>query len=188
MLQRLQLRVRNRRLGRQRYTFFSGVNSSAFGQSMLGCVFILLILFMMYAPSHHGLVLDGYISHHARPMPRALRDDAMRVMLSRDGTIYLGNAKVTSGDLAEQIRGSFRGLGRSAPCRDLEYRVPGGISVMHVMRCHRAAPAVRAQGSVCVRSKKGRPRLSERPSPALNVLLNLKLVFARCGCRSAILP
>jgi biopolymer transport protein ExbD len=37
-------------------------------------------------------------------MPRALRDDAMRVMLSRDGTIYFGNAKVTSGDLAEQIR------------------------------------------------------------------------------------
>jgi biopolymer transport protein ExbD len=37
-------------------------------------------------------------------MPAALRDDAMRVMLSRDGTMYFGNAKVTSEDLAEQIR------------------------------------------------------------------------------------
>jgi biopolymer transport protein ExbD len=35
-------------------------------------------------------------------MPAALRDDAVRVMLSRDGAIYFGNAKVTSKDLAEQ--------------------------------------------------------------------------------------
>jgi biopolymer transport protein ExbD len=44
-------------------------------------------------------------------MPRALRDDAMRVMLSRDGTIYFGNAKVASEDLADQIR---QHLGRGA--------------------------------------------------------------------------
>jgi len=104
MLRGLQLRVRNRRLGRQRYTLFSSVDSSAFAQSMLGCTFILLILFMMYAPAHHGWVVDRYISHHARPMPRALREDAMSVMLSRDGTIYFGNAKVASEDLAERIR------------------------------------------------------------------------------------
>ena len=58
----------------------------------------------MYAPAHHGLVFDRYISQPARPMPAALRDDAVRVMLSRDGAIYFGNAKVTSEDLAEQIR------------------------------------------------------------------------------------
>jgi biopolymer transport protein ExbD len=100
----LQLRVRNRRSGRQRYTLFSSVNSSAFSQSMLVCAFVLLILFMMYAPAHHGLLFDRYISHHARPMPAALRDDALRVMLSRDGTIYLGNAKVAGEDLADEIR------------------------------------------------------------------------------------
>jgi biopolymer transport protein TolR len=71
---------------------------------MLGCALVLLIVFMMYAPPHHGLVFDRYISHHATSMPAAIRDDAMRVMLSRDGTIYFGNAKVTSEDLAEQIR------------------------------------------------------------------------------------
>jgi len=37
-------------------------------------------------------------------MPAALREDAMSVMLSRDGAIYFGNAKVASEDLAEQIR------------------------------------------------------------------------------------
>ncbi len=104
MLERLQLRVRNRRMGRKRYTLFSSVNSPVFAQSMLGCALVLLIVFMMYAPSHHGLPFGRYISHHATPMPAALRDDAMRVMLSRDGTIYFGNAKVTSEDLADQIR------------------------------------------------------------------------------------
>jgi biopolymer transport protein ExbD len=104
MLRRSQPRVRNRRLGRQRYTLFSSVDSSAFAQSMFGCTFVLLIFFMMNAPAHHGWVFDRYISHHARPIAAALRDDAMRVMLSRDGTIYFGNAKVASEDLAEQIR------------------------------------------------------------------------------------
>jgi biopolymer transport protein TolR len=104
MLRRLQLRVRNRRLGRKRYTVLSSVNSSVFAQSMLGCALVLLIVFMMYAPSHHGLAFDRYISHHLTSMPAAIREDAMRVMLSRDGTIYFGNAKVTSEDLAEQIR------------------------------------------------------------------------------------
>jgi biopolymer transport protein ExbD len=104
MLSRLQLRVRSRRLGRKRYALFSSVNSSAFAQSILGCVLVLLVVFMMYAPAHHGLAFDRYLFHHATPMPAALRDDAMRVTLSRDGTIYFGNAKVASEDLAEQIR------------------------------------------------------------------------------------
>jgi hypothetical protein len=34
------------------------------------------------------------------PCLRRFRDDAMRVMLSRDGTIYFGKAQVTSADLA----------------------------------------------------------------------------------------
>jgi biopolymer transport protein TolR len=104
MLSRLQLRVRNRRLGGKRYPLFSSANSSVFAQSLLGCALVLLIVFIMYAPSHHGWVFDPYIAHHATSMPAAIRDDAMRVMLSRDGTIYFGNARVTSEDLAEQFR------------------------------------------------------------------------------------
>jgi biopolymer transport protein ExbD len=103
-LSRLQRRVRNRRLGSKRYGLFCNPNSSLFSQAMLGCVLVLLIVFMMYAPSHHGLELDRYISHSATAMPAADREDAMRVMVTRDGTIYFGSARVTSEDLAEQIR------------------------------------------------------------------------------------
>ncbi len=37
-------------------------------------------------------------------MPMALRDDAMKISLSRDGTIYFGDTRVASNDLPEQLR------------------------------------------------------------------------------------
>jgi biopolymer transport protein ExbD len=104
MLSRLQLRVRNRRLSNRRGTLFSSLNSPAFSHSMLGCVLLFLIIAMMSDPPHHGMALDRYISHNAISIPAALRDDAMRVMLTRDGSIYFGNSRVASEELPEQIR------------------------------------------------------------------------------------
>jgi biopolymer transport protein ExbD len=101
---RLQRRVRNRRLGSNRYGLFCNLNSSAFSQSMLGSVLILLIVYMTNAPSHHGLVVDRYMSHNATSMPAALREDAMKVVVTRDGSIYFGNTKIAGEDLARQIR------------------------------------------------------------------------------------
>lgn len=37
-------------------------------------------------------------------MPAVLRDDAITVLLARDGTIYFGGTKVGCRDLSEQIR------------------------------------------------------------------------------------
>ena len=48
--------------------------------------------------------MDRYISRSARLMPAALRDDAMKVMVTRDGTFYFGNTRVAGEDLARQIR------------------------------------------------------------------------------------
>jgi biopolymer transport protein ExbD len=104
-LSRLQRRVRNRRLGRKHYGLFCNLNLSAFSQSMLGCVLTLLVVYMTFAPSsHHGLVVDRYISHTATPMLGALREDAMKVVVTRDGSIYFGNTKIAGEDLAGQIR------------------------------------------------------------------------------------
>jgi biopolymer transport protein ExbD len=104
MLSRLQLRVRNRRFSDRRRTLFNSLNSPALVHSMLGCVILFLIIAMISDPPHHGMALDRYISHNATPMPAALRDDAMRVMLTRDGSIYFGNHRVASEDLPEQVR------------------------------------------------------------------------------------
>ncbi len=104
MLSHLELRVRNRRLVNNRTALFSSVNSSAFSQSALGCALVLLLVAMMSDPPHHGTLVDRYLSRHATPMPAALRDDAVKVMVGRDGAIYFGGTKVASEDLAGRIR------------------------------------------------------------------------------------
>ena len=65
---------------------------------------MLLIVFMTNTPSHHGLVVNRYVSRTATPMPAALREDAMKVVVTRDGSIYFGNTKIAGEDLGGQIR------------------------------------------------------------------------------------
>jgi|SRR5271167_3277447 len=103
-LSRLQRRVRNRRLGTRRPTLFSSLNSPAFSHSALGCVLLFLIIAMISDPPHHGMAFDRYISHNAISMPAALRDDAIKVQLARDGVIYFGGTRIASEDLPEQLR------------------------------------------------------------------------------------
>jgi biopolymer transport protein ExbD len=103
-LSRLQRRVRNRRSGSRRPALFSSLDSSAFAQPMIGCVVVLLIVSMVSVPSGHGWLFDRYVSRHATPMPGALREDAMRVVVTRDGTVYFGNTRIAIAQLAEQIR------------------------------------------------------------------------------------
>ena len=107
MLSRLQVRVRNRRLGSRRYALFCNLNSSAFAQSILSCAVVLLIVEMTFPQPHHGMPFD--ISHNAKPMPAALCDEALTVMLARDGAIYFGGTKVASEDVPEQLRQRLRG-------------------------------------------------------------------------------
>jgi len=103
-LSRLQLRVRGRRLISKRYSLFCSPNSTAFSHSMLGCTFLLLIFSMMSDRPHNGVGVDQYISHNGTRMPAALRDDAMKVFIMRDGRIYFGNRRVASDDLPREIR------------------------------------------------------------------------------------
>ena len=71
---------------------------------MLGLVLCLLITFMMDTKPHHGTYIDQYRSRNATPMPAALREDALRIMLTRDGSTYFGNSKVANEDVPDQLR------------------------------------------------------------------------------------
>ena len=104
-LSRLQRRMLRRRLGSRGYALFSSLNPSVLSQSMLGCVVLLLIVEMISHPQvHQSVPFDRYISRNAAAMPGALRDDALTVMLARDGRIYFGGTRVTNKDLPEQVR------------------------------------------------------------------------------------
>ena len=48
--------------------------------------------------------VDYSLVNHAKPMPGALREDAMVVALSRDGSLFFGNNKVVPEDLPDFIR------------------------------------------------------------------------------------
>jgi len=70
---------------------------------MLGCMLLLLIVAMMSDPPHHGIGVDLYKSQNAERMPAALRDDAMKLFLMRDGVIYFGNHRFAAEDLPKEI-------------------------------------------------------------------------------------
>jgi biopolymer transport protein ExbD len=76
---------------------------------MLGLMLSLLIFMTMLSPSpHHTLPIHRYLAHTAIPMPAALREDALMVMETRDGTTYFGNSKVANEDLPELARQRVR--------------------------------------------------------------------------------
>ena len=76
---------------------------------LLSFQLILLIIFMT-APSHpHGpRPVDFAITHHATPMPGAVREDAILVAVARDGNIFFGSNNVRDSDLPALIRESVR--------------------------------------------------------------------------------
>lgn len=103
MLSKLELRMQNRRSFR-RYPLFSELDANCVSRCMLGCIFILLVIFMVGNPPVQSFAVDQYRSRHAVPMPRALRNDAMNLVITRGGRLYFDNAKVEVADLPDLIR------------------------------------------------------------------------------------
>jgi biopolymer transport protein ExbD len=84
---------------------FSGFDTLQFASVMGLVVFVVLVIFMT-APTHpHGGVsADLPQVLHPVAMPGAGRDDAMKVSVMRDGSIYFGSGKVYDLDLPAKIQ------------------------------------------------------------------------------------
>jgi biopolymer transport protein ExbD len=68
-------------------------------------VFALLsIAVYVTPPSHNQDPVDVPRSDHARWMPGAMRENALKVLVTRDGAVYLGHHAVTVGSLADGLR------------------------------------------------------------------------------------
>ncbi|HXX99623.1 MAG TPA: biopolymer transporter ExbD [Candidatus Limnocylindrales bacterium] len=74
----------------------------------VGVLVVLLLIFMIApAPRTWTRPTLAAVSHPV-PLRLAVREDAMRISIMRDGTLYFGNVKVTAPDIPERIRESVR--------------------------------------------------------------------------------
>jgi biopolymer transport protein ExbD len=72
---------------------------------MADIMLVLLIIFMVVTPMlTKGKDVNMANVPHPYDLPDADRDDAIIVAVTRDGTIYLGNDKVTEADLTIKVR------------------------------------------------------------------------------------
>ena len=71
----------------------------------VGFALILLCAFMTAEPLvTHGVSVDLAKTKHAQPIPYETREDAMLVVLVRDGTIFFRNNKTLVDELPDAIR------------------------------------------------------------------------------------
>ena len=89
---------------RKRNVLLSGIDVWA----LVGILLVLLIIFMVNVPAYHGISVDRATAVHSTPMPSATREDAMRILVTRDGRIYFGNHAVATEDLPDEIRERVR--------------------------------------------------------------------------------
>ena len=74
-------------------------------------VMVTLLIIMMLIEGttlHQGLTLERAATKHAAAMPGANREDAIRILLTRDGAVYFGHTATQVGDLPNQIRQKVR--------------------------------------------------------------------------------
>ena len=81
---------------------FTGFDTLQFARVMAMVVFVLLLVFMTMPIDHHGVSADVPYVGHPTSMPGASREDAMTVMVTRDGRVYFGVNRIS--DVAD-LRG-----------------------------------------------------------------------------------
>jgi len=72
---------------------------------MADIMLVLLIIFMVVTPMlQKGVSVDMVPVSDPREMQDADKDDAIVVAVTRDGTLYLGNTKITKEEITGQIK------------------------------------------------------------------------------------
>ena len=97
----------------------------------LGTVLVALLVTVMAAqPSiTHGVPLDVPSSQHAHSVSGAMREDAVRILVLRDGAMYFGHTAVEprEEEIADRVR---EALARGAETRvylEVDQRAPYGV-------------------------------------------------------------
>ena len=79
---------------------------------MWGFVSVMLVLLFLLMPwtvvDPRGPAADPAGARHSTRMPGALKEDALKVVVTRDGKIYLRERQIALEDLASEIREGLR--------------------------------------------------------------------------------
>src|SRR5215467_336722 len=82
---------------------FSDFNTLQFACVMSMVVFVILLFFMTAPTSHHSISCDLAKVNHPIPMPSANREDAIKIVITRDGKLFFGTEQVDPADLSQKI-------------------------------------------------------------------------------------
>jgi biopolymer transport protein TolR len=104
-LLQLEERVKKRRRARRNATLFTQVELSGL---LPVCVVLLIVFLVSPSPPHHTWPVDLAAASHAVAMPDAEKEDAITVMIARDGTVYFRNYRTTPDDLPRAIAEAVR--------------------------------------------------------------------------------
>ena len=104
-LLQLEERVKKRRRARRNATRFTQIELSGL---LAVCVVLLIVFLVSSSPPHHSLPVDMAVASHAVPMPDAEKEDAITVMIARDGRVYFRNYRTTLDDLPRAIEEAVR--------------------------------------------------------------------------------
>jgi biopolymer transport protein TolR len=84
-------------------TLFRDFNTLQFASVMGMVLFVVLLVFMTIPVHGYGHPVDMAKVSHAVSMPGALREDAMKITITRDGHVYLGADQVTPYTVREKL-------------------------------------------------------------------------------------
>jgi biopolymer transport protein TolR len=83
----------------------SKVNSNINVTPMVDVMLVLLIIFMVITPMlQKGVSVDMAKVNNPVPMPDADKEDALLIVVMRDGRIYFGTDRVTLDELTEKVK------------------------------------------------------------------------------------
>jgi biopolymer transport protein ExbD len=90
---------------------FSSIDTTAFASILVVLIIIVLVIASMFCNTHRAVSVDVPNVSHPVAMRGALRDDAMKITILRDGKVYFGTDRIWSGELAQKIADRLKNRG-----------------------------------------------------------------------------
>jgi biopolymer transport protein ExbD len=96
-----------RRIAKRQSKYYCWVDISG----LLAVVLVLLVICMLIpgvSRPYHRMSIYWAMSSHSRRMPLAIREDALRLAIVRDGEMYFGRERINADELPARLRAGVR--------------------------------------------------------------------------------